>query len=140
MLRPTVSRPVSLGINTHLGAKTGFLLVLDSFGFVDVGRPLCREDSSVVYNCCWASPAQSFSGPSPAGLMTVLYYLRFETPITWRIRSLLFMSPRNRVFQLYSQAPDSYFVACYGSQDCGGGIRIRLHAGSLLNVYIFYAL
>jgi hypothetical protein len=24
---------------------------------------------SVVYNCCWSSPAQSFSGPSPARLM-----------------------------------------------------------------------
>jgi hypothetical protein len=42
--------------------------------------PLSRGDGSVVYNCCWASPAQSFSGPSPAGLMTTCYCLRFETP------------------------------------------------------------
>jgi hypothetical protein len=27
-----------------------------------------------------SSPAQSFSGPSPAGLMTTFYCLRFETP------------------------------------------------------------
>jgi hypothetical protein len=33
---------------------------------------------SVVYNCCWCSPAQSFSGPTPAGLMTTFYCLRFE--------------------------------------------------------------
>jgi hypothetical protein len=32
--------------------------------------PLWREGGSVVYNCCWPSPEQSFSGPSPAGLMT----------------------------------------------------------------------
>jgi hypothetical protein len=25
---------------------------------------------SAVYNCCWASPAQLFSGPCPAGIMT----------------------------------------------------------------------
>jgi hypothetical protein len=39
---------------------------------------------SVVYNCCWPSPAYLFSGPSPAGLMTTFYCLRFETPRTWR--------------------------------------------------------
>jgi hypothetical protein len=35
---------------------------------------------SVVYNCCWPSPAQSFSGPSLAGLMTTFYCLIFEAP------------------------------------------------------------
>jgi hypothetical protein len=48
---------------------------------------LWREDGSVVYNFCWSSPAQSFSGPSPAGLMTIFYCLRFEIPRTWRARS-----------------------------------------------------
>jgi hypothetical protein len=50
-------------------------------------HPLWREDASVVYNCCWSSPAQSISGPSPAGLMTTFYCFRFETPPTWRARS-----------------------------------------------------
>jgi hypothetical protein len=77
----------------------------DSCGFVDVGRPLWREDGSVVCNCCWASPAQSFSGPSPAGLMTIFYCLRFETPPTYRARS-----PRNRVALLYPQALGSPFL------------------------------
>jgi hypothetical protein len=35
---------------------------------------------SAVYNCCWSSPAQSFSGLSPAALMTIFYCLGFETP------------------------------------------------------------
>jgi hypothetical protein len=30
---------------------------------------------------------QSIPGPSPAGLMTVFYCLRFETPPTWRVKS-----------------------------------------------------
>jgi hypothetical protein len=34
-------------------------------------RSLWREDGSAVYNFCWASPAQLFCGPSPAGLMAV---------------------------------------------------------------------
>jgi hypothetical protein len=49
-------------------------------------HPLWREDGSVVYNCCWPSPAKSFSGPSPAGFMTTFYCLRIETPLTWRAR------------------------------------------------------
>jgi hypothetical protein len=36
----------------HLGLMTRFLLLSDHCGFVDMGRPLWREDASVVYNCC----------------------------------------------------------------------------------------
>jgi hypothetical protein len=41
----------------------------------------------ILYNCCWPSPAQSFSDPSPARLTTMFYCLRFETPPTWKTRS-----------------------------------------------------
>jgi hypothetical protein len=44
----------------------------------------------------------------------------------------VFISPRNRVAQLYHQALGSFFVASYDSQGYGGGIRTCLHAGSLL--------
>jgi hypothetical protein len=42
---------------------------------------LCRLQLLLV------SPAQSFSCPSPAALMTIFYCLRFETSRTWRARS-----------------------------------------------------
>jgi hypothetical protein len=71
--------------------------------------PLWREDGSVVYNCCWPSPAQSFSGLSPVGLVAIFYWLIFET---------------------------SLFVASYDSQDHDGGIRPRLHTG--LYVYLLF--
>jgi hypothetical protein len=87
LLRPTVSRPVCLRVKPHLWPKTRCLLPPDSCGFVDVGRPLWREDGSVVYNCCWSSPAQSSSGPSPAGFMITFYCLKFEIPSTWRANS-----------------------------------------------------
>jgi hypothetical protein len=53
-----------------------------------------------------SSSAQSFSGPSPFGLLTVFYYLRFET---------------------------SLFVASYNSQGHGGGIRPRLNTVESMN-------
>jgi hypothetical protein len=93
MLRPTVSRPVCLGVRPSFGPKTRFLLPSDSCDFVDVGRPLWWENGYNVYNCCWSSPAQSFSGPNPAGLMTTFYSFRFEIPLTWKSRSSYLYPP-----------------------------------------------
>jgi hypothetical protein len=76
----------------HLGRMTRFLLLSDTCGFVNMGRPLWREDGCLL-QLLLSSPAQSFSGPSPAGLMTSFYCLRFETPPTWSTRSLYLYPP-----------------------------------------------
>jgi hypothetical protein len=44
-----------------------------------------------------------------------------------------FISPRNRVAQLYPQPLSSLFVASYDARRDGGGILTRLHTG--INVY-----
>jgi hypothetical protein len=67
-----------------------------------VGCHIWRDDRSAFCICCWPLPAQSFSGPSPLGLATISYCLRFETSI---------------------------FVASYDSQGHGGGIRPALLKG-----------
>jgi hypothetical protein len=83
---------------------TRYLLLFDSYVLVFVGSPPWSEDGSVFCICCWPSPAQYFSGPSPLGLVTTFYCLRFETS--------------------FSSPPTN-------SQGHGGGIRTRIHTGLL---------
>jgi hypothetical protein len=84
--RLSVGQP-GLVSSTLLGLTTRFVILSDSCGFVEVGRSPWQENGSAVYNCWWSSPAQSFLGPSPAGLVTTFCCLRFETPPTWRVKS-----------------------------------------------------
>jgi hypothetical protein len=78
-LRLTVSQSVSHAVEPQLGLMTRYSLLFISYGLVFVGRPLWREDGSVFCICCWPSPPQSFSIPSPLLLVAVFYSLRFET-------------------------------------------------------------
>jgi hypothetical protein len=101
----TDGQPASLSWNkAPIWGLRPDLYFSESCGFVDLERPLWREAGSVVYNSCWPSPAKSFSGPSPVGLVAIFYCFRFETFL---------------------------FVASCDSQGHGGGIRPRLHTGPL---------
>jgi hypothetical protein len=93
-------------------------------------HPLWREEGSVIYlyNCFWALPEQSFSGRSPAELTTI-FYRHIQDSLNLEGQVPVFISPRNRVAQLYPRALGSIFVASYDSQGYGGGILTRLHTG-----------
>jgi hypothetical protein len=103
-----------------------FLLSSGNCGFVDVGRPLWREDGSVVYDCCWSSPAQSFFGP--AELTTIVYCPLFETPANWGSGPRIYIS-QEQGGPVMLQTLGSLFVASYDSQGSGGGILTRFHTG-----------
>jgi hypothetical protein len=91
-------------------------------------HPLWLEDRCVVYNCCWSSPVQSFSGPSQVGLRPHFNVSDSRLP---KPGDPVFISPRNWVVQLHPPALSSLFVASYDSQGYGGGIRPRLHTGTI---------
>jgi hypothetical protein len=77
-----------------------FEYFLESFMFVDVRRLLWREVGSAVFSFCRATPAKPFSDLSPTELMSIFYCLYF-----WDSPNLEdFISPRNRVAQLYPRA------------------------------------
>jgi hypothetical protein len=57
--------------------------------------------------------------------MITFYFLRFDTPQTWRARSLYLYPLGNRVTQLYPQALGSLFVPSYYSHGYGQDIRPR---------------
>jgi hypothetical protein len=88
--------------------------------FVLAPSLLYRKDGSVVYNCCWSSPAQLSSGPCPAGLMTIFYCLKFETPPTWRARSS-YLYPPGTGWPSYTP---KHWILCFDSPDI---ISARTH-------------
>jgi hypothetical protein len=55
----------------------------------------------------------------------LLYQIRDSPNLEGRV--LVFIFSRNRVAQLYPQAPGSHSVASYDSQGYGGDIRTRVH-------------
>jgi hypothetical protein len=117
-LRPTVNRPVYLGVKPHLGPKTRFLLLSVA------GLMMWAALSNLPFTVA-AGPRQRSQSLVRVPLMTIFYCLRFETPPLPNLEGHVpvFKPPRNKVAKLYSQAPGSLSVAFYDSRGFGGGIR-----------------
>jgi hypothetical protein len=98
----SVSQSVSLGIETHLGFMTRYVLLFDSYGLVFVERPLWREGGSVFLYMLLALASAVFLESESFGTHDHI---------------------------LLSQIWDFPFVVSYDSQGHGGGIRPRLYTG-----------
>jgi hypothetical protein len=133
-LQPTVSRPVCLGVRHPSGIRDQFFFLLEiSFRQLRVcyfvAPSLTRgRVCNLLYNWLWVLPEQSLLGPSSAEPTTIFYCLIWDSP-NLEGQVPVFISPRNRVAQLYPQALGSFFVAPYDSQGYDGGILTRPHTG-----------
>jgi hypothetical protein len=131
-LRPTVSRPVCFDVRHPSGTRDQFLFLLEiSFRPLRVcyfvAPSLTRGCvCNLLYNCFCALPKQSLLGRSPAELTAMFYCLIWDSP-NLEGQVPVFISPRNRVAQLYLRALGYLFVVSYDSQGYGGGIISRLH-------------
>jgi hypothetical protein len=93
---------------THLGPRPIFLIlyliIFRQLRFLEVERPLWREVGSYNFQFLPASPAQPFSDLSPTGLRSIFYCLYFWDSPNMEGQGPVFISPRNRVAQLYPWA------------------------------------
>jgi hypothetical protein len=113
---------------------TRYLLLSDSFGFVDVG---CSDERTGLPFTIAAGLASSvILGYESRGTREhiLLSQIRDSPNLMGQVPK--FIPTRNRVAQLYPQSLGSLFVASYDSQGYGGGIRTLLHAALLQEVFL----
>jgi hypothetical protein len=126
VLRPTVSRPVCLGVQHHLEPKIRFLLL--SVPNLFMGGAISDEKTDLLFTIASYPRQPSHStvrGPWDSWLYPSV---RFETPPTWDPGVSIYF-PQERVSQLYPQALCSLFLASYESQSYSGRIGTHLHTG-----------
>jgi hypothetical protein len=133
----TDGRSVSMSwCRAHSGTCGQILLLVgrllpQSCGLVSVGRPFWREDGTAV-----CSAITQWSESPRTRNHTLLSHLKLSQPGGPGSRIYIsqeqggnleglvpvFVSPRNRVAQLYSRALGSLYIASYDSRGYGGGI------------------
>jgi hypothetical protein len=125
----SVSRSVYLGVKHPSGTYDQFFITVwqlpvCSCGALSLTRGrVCRLQLLLAF-----ASAVVHGSESPGSRDHILLSQIRDSP-NLEGQVLIFISPRNRVAQLYSHALGPLFVASNDSQGYGGGIRKRLHAG-----------
>jgi hypothetical protein len=123
----TDGQSVGLGVEPTLGPVTRYYFLPEIYCLVSMGRPLWREDGSAICGVItqWSKSHRTRNH-------TLLSHLRLPT---LEVQVPVFISPRNRVTQLYLRTLVSLYVASYKAQGYGGGILTRLQTANWLHIF-----
>jgi hypothetical protein len=128
-LRPTVSRPVYLGIKHPSGGRRpDFYYCQTVVGFWTCGV-LSDERTGLSFTIAAGLLQRSRSRvPVPQDSLLILLS-QVRDSLNQEDQVPVFVSPRNRVDQLYHQTLGSLLASC-NSQGYGGVMRTRLHTAT----------
>jgi hypothetical protein len=99
----TNGQSVCLGVKPHLGPKTRFLLLSDSRGFVDVGAPSLTTGRVCRLPLLLALARAVILGFKSRGAHDHILLSQIQDSLNLEGQLSVFISPRNRVAQLYLQ-------------------------------------
>jgi hypothetical protein len=134
----------------HLGLRTRYLLLSVICGFVDVGRSLSDERTGLPFTIAAGLASAVILGSESRGTRDNILLPQIRDSPNLEGQVPVFITPRNRVAQLYPQALGSLFVASYDSQ---GYVKVKVtlwltvsqtishgvepHLGSWPDIYYF---
>jgi hypothetical protein len=130
MLRSTVSRPLRLRV---WGSRPYFITVTCA-GLLMWGA-LCDERTCLSFTIPAALASAVILRSESRGTHDHILLSQIRDSPNLEGQVPVFISPRNRVAQLYSQALGSLFIVSYDSQGYGGDTGSRLHTDTLISFH-----
>jgi hypothetical protein len=128
MLRPAVSQPAYLGAKHISGAQDQIFVAVRQLRVCWYQVPSLTRWWVCCLQLLLALTSTIILVSESCGSYDHILLAQIQDSPNLEGHVPVFISPRNRVTQLYPQALDSFFVTTYNSQGYSGGIWTCLHA------------